>query len=36
MCCERAETLKKMLRNPESIRQAVIIQEILNRPKCLR
>lgn len=37
-CCTgaRAEGLKKMLRNPESIRQAVIIQEILNRPKCLR
>lgn len=37
-CCTgpRAESLKKMLRNPESIRQAVIIQEILNRPKCLR
>lgn len=37
-CCTgpRAETLKKMLRNPSSIRQAIIIQEILNRPKCLR
>lgn len=37
-CCTgpRAENLKKMLRNPESIRQAIIIQEILNRPKCLR
>lgn len=35
-CCGRAESLKKMLRNPESIRQAIIIQEILNRPKSLR
>lgn len=35
-CCARADNLKKMLRNPESIRQAIIIQEVMNRPKCLR
>lgn len=35
-CTTRAETLKQMLRNPNSIRQAIIIQEVLNRPKCLR
>lgn len=37
-CCKtnRAETLKKMLRSPDSMRQAIIIQEVLNRPKCLR
>lgn len=37
-CCEatRAEGLKKMLRSPDSMRQAIIIQEVLNRPKCLR
>jgi hypothetical protein len=37
-CCtaNRKDSLRKMLSNPESIRQAIIIQEILNRPKCLR
>lgn len=37
-CCStlRMESLRKMLGNPESIRQAIVIQEILNRPKCLR
>jgi hypothetical protein len=25
-----------MLRNPDSIRQAIILQEVFNRPKCLR
>jgi hypothetical protein len=35
-CCVRAEKLKNLLRNPESIRQAIIIQEVMNRPKCLR
>ncbi len=35
-CCVRAEKLKMLLRNPESIRQAIIIQEVMNRPKCLR
>lgn len=37
-CCaaNRMESLRKMLGNPESIRQAIVIQEILNRPKCLR
>lgn len=37
-CCktDRAEALKKMLRSPDSMRQAIIIQEVLNRPKCLR
>lgn len=37
-CCaaNRMESLRKMLCNPESIRQAIVIQEILNRPKCLR
>jgi hypothetical protein len=33
---KRMESLRRMLSNPESIRQAVVIQEILNRPKCLR
>ncbi len=37
-CCaaDRMASLRKMLNNPESIRQAIVIQEILNRPKCLR
>lgn len=37
-CCaaNRMESLRKMLGNPDSIRQAIVIQEILNRPKCLR
>lgn len=37
-CCStiRMESLRKMLGNPDSIRQAIVIQEILNRPKCLR
>ena len=37
-CCvpSRTESIRQMLSNPESIRQAIIVQEILNRPKCLR
>lgn len=37
-CCStlRMESLRKMLGNPDSIRQAIVVQEILNRPKCLR
>lgn len=37
-CCTpgRTESIRQMLSNPESIRQAIVVQEILNRPKCLR
>lgn len=37
-CCaaDRKEALRKMLSNPDSVRQAIVVQEILNRPKCLR
>ena len=37
-CCgtARAESLRLMLCSPQNIRQAIIIQEILTRPKCLR
>lgn len=37
-CCgtARAESLRQMLCSPQNIRQAIVIQEILTRPKCLR
>ncbi len=37
-CCaaSRMAALRKLLSNPESVRQAIVVQEILNRPKCLR